>query len=53
MAVWLERGQLPEAVNLSAAQADLAPAVLAVRVYGCAPRRKLDLLATKSSRPHR
>jgi len=29
-----------------AAQPDLAPALLAVRVYGCAARRDLGLLAT-------
>jgi hypothetical protein len=36
-------------MNLSAAPADIRPAVLAVRAYGCAPRPDLDALATKSS----
>jgi hypothetical protein len=36
-------------MKLSAAQADLAAAMRAVRVYGCASRRNLGPLATKSS----
>ena len=39
-----------EGVNLSAARADLGPALLAVRRYGCGARPDLSPLATKSSR---
>jgi hypothetical protein len=41
------------AANLSTARTDLAPAVLAVRLYDPTPRSHLDPLATKSSQPLR
>jgi len=37
-------------MDLPAAPADLAPALLAVRVYGCAAQRDLGALATASPR---
>jgi hypothetical protein len=37
-------------MDLPAAQADLAPAMLAVRLYGCASRHDLGLLATAAPR---
>jgi hypothetical protein len=37
-------------MDLPAAHADLAPAMLAVRLYGCASRRDLGALATASPR---
>jgi hypothetical protein len=38
-------------MNLSAAHTDLGPALLAVRVYGCAAQPDLGALATASSPP--
>jgi hypothetical protein len=44
------RVRTPRVTDLSAAPTDLRPAVLAVPMYGCAPRPDLGGLATKSRR---